>query len=233
MHVYVYTHRRAHTRAHIHLSQPFVVPGRHGVYKYHEDLSSGDLIGEHALLGLPLRMESILTMSPCDLLVIKGDAYTIIGAASKEKSMALNDKYNFLCELPNFKHWESYDICLLARVMREVEVKKEHDLVQKGTEAGCLSFILEGVVDCLLTAMRISLTLPPGDPGTAVVHSDISHKACIATLQRSEYFGESSILRHFVLEKDYQVGIYNLVVLLWLTYCYHSYYYYMLNYIFL
>lgn len=147
------------------------------LFKYDEDLYPGAVLGEETLGGIAKRLQNIVAITHCDFMIIDAASYRAINDISGTKQLSVNEKFEFLQMLPVFKHFERYDLFKLAQALAVEQVPKHTRVLSKGQEAESLCLIFNGKVDVL---------------------SDIDDKSPLATLQKYDYFAESSLLRYLV-----------------------------------
>ena len=142
---------------------------------YECDLYPGAIIGESALGGIDKRLQTAVAITPCDFLVIDIEDYILIDEQGAVKKMSMNEKYEFLKEIPILKSYGNYDVFKLAQALKAENISKDSVLLRRAQVSPYLYFIYNGKLDIV---------------------SDIDDKSALAILQKHDYFGESSILRH-------------------------------------
>lgn len=147
------------------------------ILKYEEDLCSGDLIGDTVLGGITIRLQTVQAMTACELLVIEGSDFISVDERSSQKSIMLHEKFSFLQQMPIFHHYDPYELSCLANALQFEQIPKKTHVVKKGEACSKFYLIYQGKFDII---------------------SDIDRKSSLASLQRFDYFGESSILRQHI-----------------------------------
>jgi CRP-like cAMP-binding protein len=147
------------------------------ILKYEEDLCSGDLIGETVLGGITIRLQTVQAMTACELLVIEGNDFISVDERSNQKSIMLHEKFNFIQQMPIFHQYDPYELSCLANALQLEQIPKKTFVVKKGEVCEKFYLIYQGKFDII---------------------SDIDRKSSLASLQRFDYFGESSILRQHI-----------------------------------
>lgn len=143
-------------------------------YIYELDLTCGAVIGEASFGGISTRLQTVQAITHCEFLVIQSEDFISIDEIGGMWKMSVNAKYVFLKEIPIFKHYGDYQIYRLAQVLVVSTIPKHSNVLKKGSGCENLSFIFNGRLDIV---------------------SDINDKSILASLQKYDYFGESSILR--------------------------------------
>ncbi len=141
---------------------------------YVEDLSAGECFGEDVLSGLRTRMITVQAITAVELAVIDESDFTMVQEKSTFK-MTVEDRYQFLSNVPLFKNWEPYNLYRIAHVLEHTELEKGTTIVKPGETSNQLVFLNHGRVD--------------------IVQS-LHNKRTITTLQPFDYCGESGILNN-------------------------------------
>lgn len=148
---------------------------------YENDVFAGDLIGESALGGIGHNIQNAITITPCELLVIGVSDYKSVAELGSRPILTINEKYLFIKQLPLFENYAEYPLFCLAQALQASNIAKDVVCVKKNEECEELSFIYNGKMDIV---------------------SDLDNKSPIASLQKYDYFGESSILRKQLLDSE-------------------------------
>ena len=108
---------------------------------YEEDLFPGALIGEAALGGIDKQLQTVMTISSCEFLVINVADYRAIDERSGVKSMSVNDKYQFLRNIPLFDHFENFDVFKIAQALVLELIPKHSSVLKKCAICDSLKFV--------------------------------------------------------------------------------------------
>jgi CRP-like cAMP-binding protein len=98
---------------------------------YVEDLSAGECFGEDVLSGLRTRMITVQAITAVELAVIDESDFTMVQEKSTFK-MTVEDRYQFLSNVPLFKNWEPYNLYRIAHVLEHTELEKGTTIVKPG-----------------------------------------------------------------------------------------------------
>ena len=149
------------------------------ILQYEEDLCPGALIGESVLGGITERLQTVQSITPCDVLIIEANDFIAIDERHGHKTINLSDKFSFLREMPLFRHLEPYELFRLSEALVAEQVPRTSLIIKKGRVSESLYFIYYGKFDVI---------------------SDIDGKSTLASLQRHDYFGESLPLRNYFID---------------------------------
>ena len=149
------------------------------VLQYENDLAPGDIIGEAALGGVQKRLQVALTITPCEMILISTVDYKSVDELGHNASFSVNEKYQFLKNVPLFRHYEDFSIYRVACAMIPKTISKDQLVCRRGSASETINFIFNGSVDIL---------------------SDLDDVSTLAKLQQYDYFGESSVLRNVYIE---------------------------------
>ena len=144
------------------------------IISYENDLYPGEVIGGSALGGINKRLLSVLSISPCQLLMIGVEDFKMAEELAGRPVLSLNDKFVFLKNVPLFRSYLDYSLYCIANAMEVQIIAKDVLVCRKNRESSMFAFVYNGKLDIM---------------------SDLEVKSPLASLQKHDYFGESSILR--------------------------------------
>jgi CRP-like cAMP-binding protein len=111
-------------------------------------------------------------MTQVDLAVIECEDF--VSAQDKaSRKMSVEDKYQFLQEIPLFKAWEPFKLYKIAHELVQHEYDKGAVVVKRGEASSNLYFLLHGRVD---------------------IFYSLHKKTTITSIQKFGYFGESGLI---------------------------------------
>jgi len=142
---------------------------------YEEDINSGELFHIAALGGMHRRLLAATAMTNVDLAEIEYDAF-LDAKGNDVYTLSTDEKYRFLENVPLFKGWEPYALYLVAQQLQHEDCRIGTKLLSTAKYTDKIYFLLHGKINIL---------------------SNVNRTSTMATMQRYDYFGESSVLNHF------------------------------------
>jgi len=150
---------------------------------YEEDAKSGELVHTAALGGMDRRLLSVTAISDVEFAEIEYHDY-LDAKGTDVYTLSTDEKYRLLSNVPLFREWEPYALYLVAQELQHQDCSAGTKLLTTGKYSDKLFFLLHGEIDIL---------------------SNVNRTSTMATLQKYEYFGESSVLNHFFAD-EYALG---------------------------
>lgn len=139
---------------------------------YQEDLYPGEIFGQAALEGVSHRLVSAQALTEVDLASI--DYVDFISAKDRSLNiLSIEEKYNFLSNVPIFKHLESFKLFRLAHLISQKEFSKGSVIAKHKQESNEIFFLIRGRID-VVTSLEKPLV--------------------ITSIQKYEHVGESGFL---------------------------------------
>ena len=148
---------------------------------YENDLYPGEMIGDAALGGINKRLQTVVSISPCQLLMISVEDFKSVDELGSQPLLSLDDKFQFLKHVPIFHDYLDYHLCCIAQAMEVTIIAKDVIVCKKDEESNCFALIYNGKLDIV---------------------SDLDNKSPLASLQKHDYYGESSILRQRLIHSS-------------------------------
>jgi CRP-like cAMP-binding protein len=142
---------------------------------YEEDINAGELFHIAALGGMHRRLLAATAITNIDLAEIEYDDF-LDAKGNDVYTLSTDEKYRFLENVPLFKGWEPYALYLMAQQLQHEDSRIGTKLLSTAKYTDKIYFLLHGKINIL---------------------SNVNRTSTMATMQRYDYFGESSVLNHF------------------------------------